>query len=278
MEAKTMQPGFFNHLLLISLFELKRTFATQKGLLFLTTFAVVWYFILLYPLRFAAELLVQEKGLKQDFGFLDFIGLGSIHNWPIPEFGVFWQLALIIFPILSITLAADQTSSDRERGTLRFIVLRSSRDRIFFGRFAGVMVIQALLITAAAFSTFALALYRDTTLFSSALPNLLVLIVNLIFVILPFTAMMAALSAQVKSARQATLWAILIWTFLAGIINGFAYYLPALDFLKLLIPGYQLAELTRLSGWHTLQLAYIPLLQGLILLALGRWIMARQAL
>lgn len=26
-----MQPGFFNHLLLISLFELKRTFATRKG-------------------------------------------------------------------------------------------------------------------------------------------------------------------------------------------------------------------------------------------------------
>jgi hypothetical protein len=278
MEAKTMQPGFFNHLLLISLFELKRAFATRRGLLSLITFAVVWYFILLYPLRFAAELLVQEKGLKQDFGFLDFIGLGSIQNWPIPEFGVFWQLALIIFPILSITLAADQTCSDRERGTLRFIVLRSSRDRVFFGRFAGVMVIQALLITAAAFSTFALALYRDATLFSSALPNLLALIVNLILVVLPFTALMATLSAQVKSARQATLWAILIWTFLAGLINGFAYYLPALAFLKLLIPGYQLAELTQLSGWHTLQLAYIPLLQSLILLVFGRWMIARQAL
>jgi hypothetical protein len=278
MEAKTMQPGFFNQLLLISLFELKRAFATRKGLLSLVTFAVVWYFILFYPLRFAAELLVQEKGLKQDFGFLDFIGFGSIQNWPIPEFGVFWHFALIIFPMLSITLAADQTCSDRERGTLRFIVMRSSRDRIFFGRFAGVMVIQALLIGATVLSTCALALYRDTTLLSPALPNLLVLIVNLILVVLPFTALMAALSAQVKSARQATVWAILIWTFMTGIISGFAYYLPALDFLKLLIPGYQLSELTQLSGWQTLQLAYIPLLQALILLAFGRWIMARQAL
>ncbi|MDI1231932.1 MAG: ABC transporter permease subunit [Methylobacter sp.] len=278
MEAKTMQPGFFNHLLLISLFELKRAFATRKGILSLVTFAVVWYFILLYPLRFAAELLVQEKSLKQDFGFLDFIGFGSIQHWSIPEFGVFWHFALIIFPMLSITLAADQTSSDRERGTLRFIVMRSSRDRIFFGRFAGVMVIQALLIGATAFSTFAMALYRDATLLSSALPNVLVLIVNLILVVLPFTAMMAALSAQVKSARQATVWAILIWTFMTGIISGFAYYLPVLAFLKFLIPGYQLSDLTQLSGWQTLQLAYIPVLQGLILLAFGRWIMARQAL
>ena len=273
-----MRPGFFNHFLLICQFEIKRGFATRKGLLSLVTFAVVWYVILLYPLRFAAELLLQEKGLMQYSSFFDFIGFGSIQHWPIPEFGVFWQFALIIFPMLSITLAADQTCSDRERGTLRFIVLRSSRDSLFFGRFAGVMVIQALLISATALSTLALVLYRDATLFSSALPDLLAITVNLILAVLPFTAMMAALSALVKSARQATVWAILIWTFLAGIISVFAYYLPALSFFKFLVPGYQLSNLAQLSGWQTLQLAYVPLLQSLILLSLGRWIMARQAL
>ena len=272
-----MHPGFFNHLLLISQFELKRGFATRKGLLSLVTFAVVWYFILLYPLRFAAELLMQEKGLSNSV-FLILLGFGSIQQWPIPEFGVFWQFALLIFPMLSITLAADQTCSDRERGTLRFIVLRSSRNSLFFGRFAGFMVIQALLISASALGTLALVLYRDTTLFSSALPDLLAITVNLILAVLPFTAMMAALSAKVKSARQATVWAILIWTFLAGIISGFAYYLPALTFFKFLVPGYQLSDLAQLSGWQTLQLAYVPLLQSLILLSLGRWIMARQAL
>jgi hypothetical protein len=261
-----------------SLLELKRGFATGKGLLSLVTFGVVWYFILLYPLRFAAELLVEDKGLKQNFSFFDFIGFRSLQHWSIPEFGVFWQIALTIFPMLSITLAADQTCSDRERGTLRFVVLRSSRDRVFFGRFAGVMLIQALLIGATAFSTLALVLYRDATLFSSALLDLLALIINLILIVLPFTAMMAALSAQVKSARQVTIWAILIWTFLAGIISGLAYYLPALDFLKCLIPGYQLSNLAQLTGWQTLHLAYIPLLQSLILLAFGRWIMTRQAL
>lgn len=278
IETKTMQPGFFNHLLLICQFEIKRGFATRKGLLSLITFAVIWYFILLYPLRFAAGLVVQGNSLHQHFSFFDFIGFGSIQHWPISEFDVFWHLALMLFPILSITLAADQTCSDRERGTLRFIVMRSSRDRVFFGRFTGVMIIQTLLIGAAAFSTLALVLNRDTSLFSSALPDLFALIVNLVLIVLPFTAMMAALSAQVKSARQATLWAILIWTFMAGMINGLSYYVPGLDFLKLLIPGYQLSDLAQLSGWQTLQLAYVPLLQSLILLAFGRWIMARQAL
>jgi hypothetical protein len=273
-----MQPNFFKQLLLISQFELKRGFATRKGLLSVVTFTVIWYFILFYPLRFAADLLAQEKGLRHNSSFLDFIGFGSLQLWPIPEFGVFWQFALLIFPMLSITIAADQTSSDRERGTLRFIVLRSSRDSLFFGRFFGVLAIQAILIAATAFSTLLLVLYRDATLFSSALPNLFVIIVNVTLAVLPFTAMMAALSAKLTSAKQATLWAILIWTFLAGIISGFAHYLPVLDFFKFLIPGYQLSALAQLSEWQTLQLAYIPLLQSLVLLALGRWIMARQAL
>ena len=139
-------------------------------------------------------------------------------------------------------------------------------------------IIQALLISAAALSTLVLVLYRDATLFSSALPYLITITVNVILAVLPFTAMMAALSAKVKSARQATVWAILSWTFLAGIISGFAYYLPVLAFFKSLVPGYQLSDLGELSGWQTLQLAYIPLLQSVILLSLGRWIMARQSL
>ena len=273
-----MPPSFFRQLLLISQFELKRGFATRKGLLSMVTFGVVWYFVLLYPLRFVADLLAQGKDLQHDSSFLDFIGFGSLQLWPIPEFGVYWQFALLIFPMLSITIAADQTSADRERGTLRFVVLRSSRDSLFFGRFAGMLALQTLLIGATAISVLVLVLYRDISLFIPALPDLAVTIVNITLAVLPFTALMAALSAKVKSARQATLWAILIWTFLAGIISGFAYYLPALDFFKMLIPGYQLSDLAQLSEWRTLQLAYIPILQSLVLLGLGRWIMSRQAL
>jgi ABC-2 family transporter protein len=273
-----MPPSKFKQILLISQFELKRGFATRKGMLSVVTFGVVWYFILLYPLRFVADLLVQGKGLQHDASFLDFIGFGSLQLWPIPEFGVYWQFALLIFPMLSITISADQTSSDRERGTLRFIVLRSSRDSLFFGRFAGAMALQALLIGATAISVLGLVLYRDISLFIPAMPDLAVIIVNVTLAVLPFTAMMAALSAKVKSARQATLWAILIWTFLAGIISGLAYYLQVLDVFKYLIPGYQLSDLAQLSEWQTLQLAYIPLSQSLVLLALGRWIMTRQTI
>ena len=273
-----MKHSFLHSLLLICQFELKRLFFTKKGWLYLITFAVVWYFILIYPIRFAAEVLGQGQNGARGGNFFEFIGFSSLLNWQIPELGVFWRFALVMFPGLSVMIAADQTCSDRERGTLRFLASRSSRDSIFFGRFIGAMVIQAVLIFAALLTTLVLVMYRDGTLLSIALNSALAIAVSLILALLPFTAMMAALSALVKSARQATVWAILIWSFLAGIISGLSYYLPGLDIMKILIPGYQMAELAQLSEWNTLQPAYIPLFQTVVLLILGRWIMSRQTL
>ncbi|NOQ14196.1 MAG: ABC transporter permease subunit [Methyloprofundus sp.] len=273
-----MSPGFLQHSLLICQFELKRLFSSRKGWLYLITFALVWSFILLYPIRFAADMLGQEKNITSGISFLEFFGFGSLLNWQIPEMGVYWHFALIIFPLLSVMTSADQTCSDRERGTLRFLCLRVSRDSLFFGRFAGMMLVQTLLIFMSLFSTVALAVYRDVNLLSLALNSAMAIAVNLIIVLLPFTAMMAALSATLKSARQATVWAILVWSFLAGIISALSSYLPALDALKILIPGYQMSALSQLAQWQALQLAYIPLLQSVVLLSIGRWVMHRQNL
>jgi hypothetical protein len=74
------------------------------------------------------------------------------------------------------------------------------------------------------------------------------------------------------------MWAILILIFSAGIINLLSLYLPALDMLKVFVPGYYSDELAHLAEWEPLQLAYVSLLQTVIFLALGRWIMIRQSL
>ncbi len=273
-----MSPSFFYHTLLICQFELKRLFFSRKGLLYLLTVAVVWYFILLYPIRFASDLLGQERNILSSGSFFEFMGFGSLLKWQIPEMGVYWHFALILFPILAVMTSADQTCSDRERGTLRFLCLRVSSNSLFFGRFTGVMLIQTLLILITLSSTIALAVYRDANLLPDALNSALAIVLNLIIVLLPFTAMMAALSASVTSARQATVWAILIWSFLAGFISLLSSYLPTLDILKILIPGYQMSALSHLAEWQTLQLAYIPLLQSAVLLGIGCWIMRRQNL
>ena len=266
-----------NHLILIGKFELQRLFTTRKGLLNLLTFLTVWSLILIYPIRFSADFYSQNQSANGS-SLLDLIGFGSWLNWQIPEFGVYWRFALYLFPMLAIMTASDQTCSDRDRGTLRFLTLRTSRDHLFFGRFLGAVAIQLLLILITLATTLLLITYREGTLSSASLNSASAIAINLIIVLLPFIALMAMLSASLKSAKQATVWAILILTFLTGIINITSSYLPMLDALKLLIPGYQMTELAQLSEWEPLRLAYIPILQTLVLLAIGRWVMIRQDL
>lgn len=273
-----MSTDFLRHFSLICLFELKKLLASRKGWLYLMTFAVVWGFILFYPIRSVADFLGDQQNKMIGAGFLELLGFGSLLDWKIPELGVYWHFALIIFPLLTISISADQTCSGRERGTLRFLCLRVSRDSVFFGRFAGMMLIQLLLIFGSLSGAVILALYRDINLMPEAFNSALAILVNLFIVLLPFTAMMAALSARVKSARQATIWAILIWVFMAGLINLLSSYLPILENLRILVPGYQVSALSKLTEWDTLQLAFIPILQTTVLLSMGRWIMQRQSL
>jgi len=265
------------HLLLITQFELRRLFTTKKGLLYLITFAVIWLLILVYPIRIAADFFSQTNPAHGNL-FFEFIGMESLMNWKIAEFGVYWRFALFLFPMLSIMIAADQTSSDRDRGTLRFLTLRTSRDSLFFGRFTAVMFIQAVMIIITLATTFLLSLYRDSSVFLAAFNSAIAISVNMFIILLPFTALMAALSAAFNSARQSTMWAILILVFSAGIINLLSSYLPALDILKVFVPGYHSDELAHLAEWEPIQLAYVSLLQTVIFLALGRWIMMRQSL
>ncbi len=264
-------------LLLITQFELQRLFTTKKGLLYLITFAVVWLLILFYPIRIAADFFSQTNPAHGNL-FFEFIGMESLINWQVAEFGVYWRVALFLFPMLSIMIAADQTSSDRERGTLRFLTLRTSRDSLFFGRFTAVMFIQLLMIVITLITTFFLSLYKDSSTIFLALNSMIAISVNLLIILLPFTALMAALSATFNSARQSTMWAILILIFSAGIINLLSSYLPPLDIMKIFVPGYYSDELAHLAEWEPIQLAYVSLLQTVIFLALGRWIMMRQSL
>jgi hypothetical protein len=60
-----MIPSFLKHISLICQFELKRFFATRKGLLYIITFAFIWYLILLYPIRFSSDFLSQQQNTPE---------------------------------------------------------------------------------------------------------------------------------------------------------------------------------------------------------------------
>ncbi len=245
---------------IVSRFELERLFMTRRGLFYLFAFVFFWYLLLRY-------VVLSLSGFAE----------GS-SDWSIAEYFAYWNVTIYFFPILCLFIAADQTGSDRERGSLRFLLLRCSRDQIYFGRFIAQIVIQSILVIATVISTMAVVIYRGDYPIMDVLLGSANMTLNLVIVLLPFIALMALLSAVVNSARQVTIIAALIWAMASGVISGLSHYWPVLDFLKLLIPGMQFDNMSALTDAELVTLAYIPILQCLALLLIGRFLMQRHTL
>jgi len=262
--ANTLSPpNMLSSMKIIIALELERTFASRQGLIYILAFAFFWYFLLKYAV-FNETLMMMNQVVGAD-GVADKL------------FANYFKVAMYFFPLLCLFVAANQTGSDRERGTLRFMTLYCSRDVIFFARFLSQALIHYILILFSALTTLLYGLYGGDFSFQ-AISHSLIACANLAVIILPFIALMAVLSATVKSPRQATFYAGIIWSIASGIISLLSHYVPAADVLNMLVPGMQFSQLTSLNGSAMFSLAYIPLVQSALLLMLGREIMRRRSL
>ena len=139
------------------------------------------------------------------------------------------------------------------------------------------MIIQSILIILTLLSTFIVAVYNNPEALMASIQCVLLISTNLLFVLLPFTAMMALLSAAVRSPLLAIILAVLVWTLVSFALTSISQHWPIFEFLTYLIPGVHLDNLTELQPSETLSLAYIPALQTLVLLVIGRFVMARSS-
>jgi ABC-type transport system involved in multi-copper enzyme maturation permease subunit len=205
--------------------------------------------------------------LSRVFGM---IGMYKLMAWPLPELIVYWLISLVLLPLAVVITSADQTCSDRSRGTLRFLTLRTSRDTIFFGRFLGQWLVQGLLIVISLVATLGLAVWRQHSLSLPALEAALIMALNLVIVLAPFTALMALCSVLVRSSKLAVCLAIVGGGVLVGLISWAGWYFP--DVLRLLqyMPGAQVPALLSNQGWSTFKEVTLPLVQTVVLLVLGR--------
>jgi hypothetical protein len=140
------------------------------------------------------------------------------------------------------------------------------------------MLIQMVLILATTASALIAAVMHDDSVMAAGLVSSGIIVANLFMVLIPITAMMSLLSLTVKSTRQVTVLATLIWVLASAIIQGISHYFPFFEIFDLIIPGRQLSELANLPQTETFSLAYVPLLQGIILLFAGRLLMQRTSL
>ncbi|GIU14588.1 ABC transporter [Shewanella sp. MBTL60-007] len=278
MQNSSPKNSMLKNTLLLAQFELKKMLFNPRGLIALVAFSLVWLLILLYPISGASSFLLNPdfRGLIE--GIFGQQAVSELFKWPVAEMAVYWIAALYIFPLFSIFVSADQFATDNSRGTFRFLTLRVGRDSLFFGRYLGHMALQSLLLAMTVIATIVLAVSRDVTLLMPALFSGLLVTLNLIIVLLPYTALMALLSLYANSARQATIYAILVWALMSVSIAIINNYLPIISELKWLLPGSQISLMINTQGLGSFVYAPVPLCQAFVLLVLGRMYINRSAL
>jgi Cu-processing system permease protein len=258
--------------------ELQASFASKRGLFVSMTFIVIWTLLLFYPIRFSVEALQNPDTHSIMLNALSVIGLERLKEWQLAEFTIYWIVALFLFPASSLLMATDQMISERNRGGLRFLTLRCSRGQIFFGRFIGHLLIQTCLIVMTLVITYLLLIFNSTQLWLEGLKIIPLLLLNLVFVVCPFIALMSLLSVLMNSVRMASLMAIMILLLGGLIVNVAASYFPFLSLLNYWIPGAQVSEISRLNPTMALFTVWHPAMQTLGFLLLGYGLFRRQAI
>lgn len=258
-------------------FELVRLFLTKRGVLAITAFATLWFFILYYAVDSAATIVSNDsfkENANQMFGAL---GLSQLLEWQVSELIIYWLIALYLFPVFALGAASDQTCADRTRGTLRFISLRATRNEILIGRFLGQCLIIALLIALTLTATISMAWWRDSALLLPAFLKGLMLFVQLVLVILPFVALLSFFNSVLSSAKLTVVVTVLFFGLGSIFINILLYVHPSAEYLHYLIPGEQISEIV---GQQSLKAVHylIPLIQTAFYLFLASILMKRSAL
>ena len=266
-----------SRLAIIITFEIERLFKTKRGLLALLAFATIWFIILYYFVGSASAIVSSAsfEGMAQQlFGTL---GLSALLDWPVAEYAIYWLVAVYFFPSFSLLVCSDQFCSDKHRGTLRFITLRSSRAELILGRYLGQVLIMAILILMTSIATTILAISRDLSLLMPSLQIGAKLILELIIVVMPFIALMTLLNTVVNSARLAIVTATLIFALGPLCLAFIKYQFGQVFYLNMLFPGEQISNI--LSQSHTSTSQYIlPLAQTLLLLITSHLLMKRASL
>lgn len=262
---------------LISQFELTRLFLTKRGLILLAAFAIVWFFILKVIILESVKMLNDPSLVNQVTAWSGQLNLDYLLQWPYSELAVYWILSLFIFPFITILMTSDQTASDANRGTIRFLLLRTSRSQLLIGRFIGQAIIMASLIALTIIPSLAMGVAREPNNVLNTLPQLFLVAGNLFIVCLPFIAVMALFNVLQQSSKLSVLFALILLPLLSTMIDGFAFYLPVLKYVLYIFPSVQLTETLQLADFRISSIV-TPLLQMTAYLGLAHVALTRKAL
>ena len=258
-------------------FELVRLFGSKKGLIVISAFACIWLVIYYYLIGSAADLVSSHsfKDITQQvFGHLNLLAL---LEWKNPQLSIYWLVAVYLLPIFSLSLSSDQTCSDRERGTLRFILLRTTRTELILGRFIGQTLIMSVLVAITLMVSLLISLANNLVLTLPLLITSLQVFTQLIVILLPFIASMSLINSFVKSAKMSIVVYILLYILGGLIIKLVSHFLFDVSVLFYLYPGEQI---DRILGFESslFDQYFLPLIQTILYLTIANVAMKRASL
>lgn len=261
--------------------EVARFVASRRGLVTAIGFALVWWVVLWYVVRPAGTLGENGTGLADLM--LDAVGLGALANWPAPELAAWWVTTLYGLPVVAVLASADQISSDRARGTLRYLVLRATRLEILLGRFCGQCMVQAIAVAATLISVLVLVALADASrIGESRLVETLAFApsagIAVWLTLLPWVALMTLVSSIADTPRRATLYATILWVLLSILTGWLQRRFGDLGTLDYLLPGSQVRAMIVERSTPALALASIGLAHAALFLAAAGLVMRQRDL
>jgi len=194
----------------------------------------------------------------------------------------FDRIVVVDVPVevqLERLLARDGSNDAQARDFMALKgIVAGPRPAIYLGRFSGQCLVQLGLVLA----TLATVLVAIGVQTPDRLPDSLLaapfVVLNLMVLLLPWVALMGVCSAVARSPRQATLYAVLAWIVVTLALSLARDAFGPLALFDHVMPGSEAGTLRGLADPATLALLPVPLIQTLVLLALGLFAFGRRDL
>ena len=118
---------------------------------------------------------------------------------------------------------------------------------------------------------------RDPTQILSSIPQLIIIVFNLILLCLPYTALMTLLNGHFQSSKISLLIGFIIVPLISSLIGYIASYIQPIEYLLYALPGVQLTDTIQLANFQISSLL-IPLIQTIFYLLLTQQVLVRKSL
>lgn len=222
---------------LIAAYDLQHSLLKAKGLLFLVSFLLFWFFILRKVDSNVSAWFQSMEGLAvmSMWLSLDMARKLFVENSPI--ISAFFIINLIFLPFFTLLAGYDQFSSELSQGYFRFLSTRCKRSEIFLAKYLSSLSLMMIGIIAAGIACVALSSYYEEYAFSVLAGYFAQSLFVLFLYSAAMLAFMSIVSVSIKSAVGSLILGgvayVSLWFSgsLANAIHGdtevFSYILPS---------------------------------------------------